>query len=66
MKTKERYIIDENGEKISVILDIAEFRELLEDLEELESLRAFDAAKKDAGEVVAFEQAVSEIERKRS
>lgn len=40
---KERYIVNENGDRISVILDIADYQQLLE-LEELECIRAYDAA----------------------
>jgi hypothetical protein len=34
-------------------------------VEELESIRAYDDAKTDGGEIIPFEQAVSEIERVR-
>jgi len=60
---KERYVVDENGIRISVLLDIEAYRRLLEELEELESIRAYDAAKASGDEVIPFEQAVAEIER---
>jgi hypothetical protein len=53
----KRYVVDEEGHRIGVVLDIAEYRRLLEDLEELESIRAFDAAKASDDEVVPFEAA---------
>lgn len=34
-KIKPRYIIDEKGEKKSVILSVAEYNELMEDIEDL-------------------------------
>lgn len=34
-KIKPRYIIDENGEKKSVVLSVAEYNELIEDIEDL-------------------------------
>jgi hypothetical protein len=38
-----------------VVLDIAEYQEILEDLEELASIRAYDSAKASSDEVVLFE-----------
>lgn len=62
---KERYVVDENGNRLSVILDWEDYRRILEELEGLESIRAFDAAVAGGDEVIPFEQAVSEIESKR-
>jgi PHD/YefM family antitoxin component YafN of YafNO toxin-antitoxin module len=63
---KRQFIVDDNGEKKAVILDIAEYRHLIEEAEELEAIRAYDAAKGAGDEAIPFEQAVSEIERDRS
>jgi len=62
---KERFIVDEQGNRLGVLLGIDEYRHLLEELEELESIRAYDRAKAQAGEIILFEQAVAEIEKKR-
>lgn len=35
---KERYVVDEKGTRIAVLLDIEDYQKLLEDLEELESI----------------------------
>jgi PHD/YefM family antitoxin component YafN of YafNO toxin-antitoxin module len=35
-----RYIVDENGKRVSVILPVEEYERLLEELEELEDIRA--------------------------
>lgn len=61
----ERYIVDADGNRVGVLLDIAAYHKLLEELEELETLRAYDAAKASGDEVIPFEQAVDEIERQR-
>ena len=61
----ERFVIDNKGERVGVLLDIEAYRQLLEELEELESLRAYDAAVSSGGEAIPFEQAVTEIEQKR-
>ena len=65
-KPKERYIVDEAGNRTGVVLDVAEYRKLLEDLEELETLRAYDAAKASGDEAIPFGQAVAEIEQHRT
>ena len=60
---KEQYITDENGQRVSVVLEIGAYQKLLEELEELESIRAYDQAKSRDDEAIPFEQAVEEIER---
>jgi len=60
-----RFIVDDEGQKTAVILDIAEYRKLLEEAEELEAIRAYDIAKAAGDEAIPFEQAVTEIERDR-
>jgi hypothetical protein len=62
---KHRFIIDEQGQKTAVIMDIAEYRKLLEEAEELEAIRAYDTATAAGDEAIPFEQAVTEIERDR-
>jgi len=57
--------VDEKGNRIGVVLDMEEYRNLLEQLEELDSVRAFDAAKTSSQESIPFEQAVSEIDQQR-
>ncbi len=62
---QERFVVDERGQRLSVLLDIETYRRLLEELEELETLRAYDAAKASGDEAIPFEQAVAEIELSR-
>ena len=52
---KEQYIIDENGQRVSVVLEIGAYQKLLEELEELESIRAYDQAKSRDAEAIPFE-----------
>jgi hypothetical protein len=61
----EKFLVDEEGHRIGVLLDISEYREMIEQLEELEELRAYDLAKASGDEAIPFEQAVQEIERER-
>jgi len=60
---KERYVVDERGNRVAVLLDLDEYRKLLEELEEMESIKAYDAAKTSDDEAIPFEQAVAEIEQ---
>jgi hypothetical protein len=62
---KEHYVVDKNGNRIGVLIDIDDFRKVLEELEELESIRAYEAAKASGDEVIPFDQAAAEIERNR-
>jgi hypothetical protein len=63
---RERYMVDEKGIRVGVLLDITYYQHLLEELEELEELeaiRASDSAKASGDEVLPFDQAVQEIQR---
>ena len=65
LKLKERYVVDDQGKRISVVLDIADYQELLDELDELEAIRAYDAAKASGDRAVPLEQAIAEIESDR-
>lgn len=60
---KQRFVVDQDGRKVEVLLDIAEYHELLDAMEQLEAIRAFDAAKASGDDTVPFEEAVAEIEQ---
>lgn len=59
---KERYLVDDNGNRIGVVINIKDYHRLLQELEELESIRAYDVAKASGEEVVPFKQVITEIE----
>lgn len=62
---QERYLVDEQGNRIGVVLDIAAYHQLLDKLEELESLYAFDMAEASEDEAIPLEEAIAEIEQGR-
>jgi len=62
---KARYIVDEKGNRVGVLLDWDDYRRLLEALEELESIKAYDAAKASDEERIPFDKAIEEIEHSR-
>lgn len=59
-KKQKKYIVDENGKRISVILPIDQYEKLLEAWEELEDIIAYDKAKTSKSEYIyaniAFER----------
>ncbi|MBA3425531.1 MAG: hypothetical protein H0U04_13560 [Rubrobacter sp.] len=65
-----KYMVDENGKRVGVFLDIEEYERLIEELEELEDIRAYDEAKAEIergeDESVPWEQARQEIEEERA
>ena len=65
-----RYVVDENGKRVSVILPIEEYERLIEELEELEDARAADevraAVARGEDEFIPYEQARKESARKRA
>lgn len=59
---RERFVVDEEGKRTEVILEVEDYYKLLDELEELEAIRAFDMAKASGADAIPFEQAVLEIE----
>jgi len=51
--------------KITIVLDVKEYEQLLEDLEELDAIRAYDEAKESGGRAIPFDQAIKEIRQSR-
>ncbi|HTQ80722.1 MAG TPA: hypothetical protein VMM92_12045 [Thermoanaerobaculia bacterium] len=61
----QSFLVDSDGNRVGVGLEMREYLTLLEELEELESIRAYDAAKASKEEAIPFDQAIEEIERSR-
>jgi hypothetical protein len=60
--SKEQFVVDENGNRTAVLLEIERYEKLLEAQEELEAIRVFDEAKASGDEAIPFSQAIAEIE----
>ena len=58
-----RYVVDDDGKRVAVLVEVGRYRELLEAAEELDAIRAYDAAKASDDEAIPFEQAIKEIEQ---
>jgi hypothetical protein len=59
---RERFLVDEAGERVGVLLDIEEYRRISTDLEGLESIRSYDATKAAPYEAIPLAQSLREIE----
>jgi hypothetical protein len=58
MLPKEKYVTDQKGNRIGVLLDITDYEKLLE---ELDAIRAYDTAKLSDEEEIPFEQALTPL-----
>ena len=64
-KVKERFVVDDQGNRMEVVLPIDDYEKLLEAHEEREAIRAFAAAKAEADEALPAERPFAEIEKRR-
>ena len=62
---EEHYVVDKEGNRVGVLLNIQDYEKLLEELEELDCIRAYDAAKASCDEAIPIDEAIEEIERGR-
>lgn len=60
-EVKKRFIINEKGERVGVVLDVRAYRKLLAAVEELESIRAYDRAKASGDKADAVPRAAYRI-----
>jgi hypothetical protein len=60
---KERFLVDEAGNRVAVVVSLEDYRQLVADVEELDAIRAYDAAKASGETPIPFVQAVAELER---
>jgi len=66
MKEPTQFLINEKGEKVAVVISIAEYEKILEELEELDDIRACDEARALGATPIPLEQALAENRRNRN
>jgi hypothetical protein len=66
VNAKEKYVTDEQGNRVAVLLEVEECRRLLDALEELESIRACDTAVAVREDAILFDKAAEELKRDRA
>jgi len=57
-----QFVIDEQGNRTAVLMDIQQYNELIEAMEELDDIHAFDEALASAEKPVPLDNALSDIE----
>ncbi len=65
MSKSPEFIVDRQGKRVRVILDIEEYNRFVEALEDLEDIRSADEAKASPEAPIPLQQALDEIERSR-
>jgi hypothetical protein len=60
-----KYITDDKGKKISVILPLKDFEAILDELDELDDIKLYDKAKKSNEPSIPIDEAFKLIEEKR-
>ena len=62
----EQFVVNTQGERVAVLLNLSVYQKMLNALEELEEIRAYDEAMASGDEAIPFAQAVEEIRQKRA
>jgi PHD/YefM family antitoxin component YafN of YafNO toxin-antitoxin module len=65
MTEPTQFITNEKGERIAVVISMAEYEKLLEELEDRDAIRAYEEAKAAGEKSVPFDEAVARIEQNR-
>jgi len=60
-----QFVIDEQGNRTAVLMDIQQYNELIEAIEELDDIHSFDEALASTEKPVPLDHALSEIEKRR-
>ena len=55
-----QYITDEDGKKVSVVISLTEFEQILEQLDELDDIRLYDESKTDQEPATPFDEYVNQ------
>jgi hypothetical protein len=65
MPKAPKFLTDEHGNKISVVLDIKDYEKMLEELEDLDDIRAYDEAKASGETAVPYRRSSERTKRSR-
>ncbi|SHN08797.1 hypothetical protein [Mucilaginibacter sp. OK098] len=55
-----QYITDTDGNKVSVVIPLAEYEQILEELDELDDIRLYDEAKASKEPPISFDEFVKQ------
>lgn len=62
---KEKFLVDDQGQRVAVLLDISDYEKLLDELDELDAIKAYDDAKASGEDSIPLEDALAEVDRNR-
>jgi hypothetical protein len=65
MKAPTRFLTNEKGERLAVIIEIEEYEKLLEEFEDAQALVEYHEAKASGETAIPLDQALGEIRRNR-
>jgi len=65
VKKEPQYITDKKGKKLSVVISISQYEQMLEEIEELEDIRLYDAVKARKEKTIPFEQYLQQRRHKK-
>ena len=51
-----RYVVNEAGERLEVVMPVAVYEQILDPLEDIDDVRAYDEAKRDGGDPVPLSE----------
>jgi len=63
---KTQFLTDENGNIISIVIPLEEYKRIQEDLEELEDIRLFDEVKSKKEKNIPFEEYLKQRQKKKN
>jgi PHD/YefM family antitoxin component YafN of YafNO toxin-antitoxin module len=66
VKKEPQFITDKKGKKLSVVISISQYNQMLEEIEELEDTRLYDAAKARKEKTISFEQYLQRRRKKKN
>ena len=61
--SQQHFITDKNGKRISVVIPVNDYNQLIEAWEELEDIKAYDAAKSKKTNPIEAQIAFEEVEK---
>ena len=66
MTEPTKFLTNEKGERIAVVISIEEYEKILDELEELADIKTYDEAKASGETPIPFEEALADIRRQRN
>jgi hypothetical protein len=66
MTEPTKFLTNEKGERIAVVISIEEYEKILDELEELADIKAYDEAKASGETPIPFEEALADIRHQRN